>query len=1053
MRRVNMKKTFLRLVSLFIILFIPFTMFAQGITTASFNGIVVDKDGNPLQGANVTAVHEPSGTVFGSATRLDGHFNVPNVRVGGPYTLTVTYVGFREESVGDIFLQLGEDRRLDFTLIEEILTTEEVIVIAERDALFSASRTGTETNISTAQIENLPTITRSISDFTRLTPQVNGTGGSGATSVAGKNNRMNNFQVDGAVLNDVFGLDESGHPTGQINAQPISLDAIQEFQVQITPYDVRSGSFAGGLVNAITRSGTNQFTGSIYYFGRNERLVGELENVKSSDFKDYQYGFRIGGPLIQNKLFFFLSSELRRRDDPDNAGLADSEQPVKFVASSSEIKEIINISNNTWGYDPGGFNPFTNETNDQKIFVRLDYNISPQHRLILRHNYVNGDMDDGIDRNQWTYTLESNQFKRDNTTNSTVLQLNSTFGNNMANEARIAFTAVRDKRTPLFNPAPQVQINLPEGGEVRFGVERFSQKNALDQDVLEFTDNFHYFKGDHIFTVGTHNQLVSFDNLYIQDAYGAYEFDSIDEYEQGTPSRYLYSKSIVPGDDEPRAKWDYMQVGLYVQDEWKFSPTLNLSLGLRIDMPLMTDKPLANPLFASTFKGYRTNKVASGNILWSPRLGFNWDATGDRTTQVRGGLGMFAGLPPAVWLSNSYNNTGVDFARVDLATWRGETVPDFNPDPNNQPFFEQEQPPSDIAILDPDFKLPQILRANLAVDQQLPYGLVGTMEFMYGKNINEVFFKNLNVGNMGKPVGKTPDGRPDYGGSKYSDDFNTVILLTNTSEGYQWNATAGIRKLLYRDPLKGLSGGLYYTLNESQDINSGRSSRAISNWQYNETDDPNGETVAISDFLVRHRILGHLSYSFNYDSKSALTISLFYEGRSGNGFSYMYRDDANGDGVRGNDLAYIPKSKSDLSSNVSAEEWAKIDAFINSDDALKDARGGIFERNSAAALWSDRFDLRVAQKIPTFGLQNFEITIDIINVLNLLNSDWGHVKYVDYDAVNLFYLNGYDAEGKPDVSLYVRDYNDDGNINVEDIYVFSDLSSRWGIQFGIRYSF
>lgn len=1056
MWRINMEKTLLRFVLLFIILFLSFALFAQGITTASFNGKVTDQNGQPLEGANVTAVHNPSGTFFGSATRVDGRFNIPNIRVGGPYTITVSYIGYKKETVGDIYLRLGENRRLNFTLIEEALVGEEVVVVAEKDALFSASRTGTETSVSTSQIESLPTIARSITDFTRLTPQVSTS--AEATSVAGKNYKLNNFQVDGAVLNDVFGLGGSDYPTGQIDAQPISLDAIQEFQVQITPYDVRSGSFAGGLINAITRSGTNKFTGSGYYFSRNESFVGKLEDQKYADFGDFQTGFRLGGPIIQNKLFFFVSGELRKRSQPDNAGLGDSNQPVKFGLSIADMERIINISKKKWGYDPGGYSPFTNETNNNKIFARLDYNISPQHRLTLRHNFVNGDIDDGIDRYQDVYTLESNQFKRDNTTNSTVMQLNSTFGNNIANEARIAYTSVRDDRTPLFDPAPEVQLNLEdetgaEIGEVRFGVERFSQQNALEQDVWEFTDNVHYFTGNHTITAGTHNELISFDNLYIQDYYGAYEFDSIDEYEAGTPSRYFFSKSIVAGDDKPRAKWDYMQLGFYLMDEWKISPRLNLNMGLRADIPLMTDKPLANPLFASTFSGYHTDEVPSGNIMWLPRVGINYDVSGDRTTQIRGGVGMFAGLPPAVWLSNSYNNTGVDFARVDLATAAGDIVPQFSPDPYNQPFFEQEQPPSDIAFCDPDFKLPQVLRANIAVDRQLPQGLIGTLEFMYGKNMNEVYFKNLNVGNMGEPVGKAFDGRPDYGGLEPSSDFNTVIILDNTSKGYQWNLTAQIQKRLNQGFAKDLFGSIAYTLSDSRDINSGMSSRAISNWKYNETDDPNGQTVARSDFLVRHRILANLSYNLRYSTGFATTVSLFYEGRTGQPFSYMFSGDVNHDGEKYNDLAYIPASRSDVSDQVTDDEWKAIDDFIKSDDALKDARGGIFERNSATEPWRHRFDLRIAQKIPTLGLQNFEITMDIINVLNLFNSDWGQVKYAPYNAVNLFKLYGVDANGKPDMNLYVRDNNEDGKIDRDDVYSLSNLASRWQLQFGIRYSF
>ncbi|MCH9007251.1 TonB-dependent receptor [candidate division KSB1 bacterium] len=1056
-------------------LMVPAMSFAQGITTAALNGTITDQSGEPLAGANVVAVHEPTGGISGAASRSDGRFNIAGVRVGGPYTVTASFIGYKTAKQENVYLAIGQDLRVTFSLVEEALELAEIVTVAERDAIFTASNTGTINNITTAQIERLPNITRSIAEFTRLTPMSSGT--AGGTSIAGKNNRQNNFQVDGAVMNDAFGLNSDGLPTGSANAQPISMDAIQEFQVQIAPFDVRSGSFAGGLINAVTRSGTNQFTGSAYYFGQNDSFVGDLEDpitgesVEFGNFDDFQGGFRFGGPLVQDKVFFFINGEIRRRDFPDTAGLLGSGSSTEFPITAADMQRIIDIAKSpTYDYDPGGFAPFTNETDDQKFFARLDFNLSQQHRLTIRHSYVDADRDDGIDRDNNEYTLESNQFTRDNQTNSTVLQLNSTFGNNLANEFRIGYTTIRDKRTPLFAPAPEIQINIEDAGgsdigEVRLGVERFSQQNALEQDTFEFTNNLLYFTGDHTLTFGTHNEFISFDNLFIQDAFGAYEFDvTLENLRNGTdiftrnePTRFLFTQSLVPGVDEPRAAWDYIQLGFYVQDEWKPSPKLNLTFGLRADIPLMPDEPLENPLVETTF-GLSTTDVPNGNILWSPRFGFNYDLSEDRTTQIRGGGGLFAGLPPAVWLSNAYSNTGVDFARVDVATFRGQTVPAATVDPNNQPDLLGTAPTSDIVLLDKDFKLPQVFRTNLAIDHQLPQGLIGTLEVLYSKNVSEVFFRNLNQGdpnNPGAPTGtNVHDGRPDYGGDRVSTDFNSVIVLDNTSEGHQFFVTARLQKQLNRGPLPGLFGSLSYTLGESEDINSGRSSRAISNWQFNETNDPNGEKSSTSDFEVRHRIVGDLSYNFNYGRGLGTTISMFYEGRSGSPFSYMYDNNVNGDQSFGdNDLVFVPASRSDVSDQVSDEEWALIETFINSSDALKDARGKIFPRNSARTPWQNRLDLRIAPKIPSIGGQNFELTLDFRNFLNLLNNDWGEVQFVNFDADNFLDFDGYDSAGKPIVTLDPRDSNEDGVITQEDSYSTADFSSRWQMQFGIRYTF
>ena len=569
--------------------------------------------------------------------------------------------------------------------------------------MLSASNTGTETHVSAIEIARLPSIARSIQDYTRLTPE--------AASKAG----------------------------GQ--------------------------SIAGGLINAVTRSGTNRFRGSFYTFGRNESLVGDLDGDEFGDFTDYLLGFRLGGPVARNRAFFFINGELRRRSSPSIAGPADSDQPIRFGAGSAALQRIVDIARDRYGYDAGGFDLFSQHTRNEKFFGRLDVNLSTGHRLILRHNLVTGDLDDGLSRGRNIFTLTSNQFKRDNITQSSVMQLNSTFSSHLANEARVSYSRVRDSRSPLSASFPQVRIDLEEPGgaylgEVRLGVERFSQANALDQDTFEFTNDLHQF---------------------------------------------------------------------------------NLTLRLR---------------------------------------------KGDNTSF-----------------------------------------------------------------------------------------------------------------------------------------------------------------------LPGLFGSVAYVFQDAEDINSGRSSRAISNWQYNETDDPNGETTATSDFEVRHRILATGSWKFDFSRGLATTISMFYEGSAGYPFSYMYADDVNGDGIRGNDLAFIPAGRSDVSAEVTDAEWRAIDAFLGSDPALRQARGGIVQRNATRSPWRNRLDLRLIQQMPSIRNQHFELTLDILNLTNLINSAWGHRRYVSFDAVGLFNFDGYDEQARPDVDLRVRDANEDGKVDREDVFQSTNLSSRWQVQLGVRYTF
>ena len=1049
-----------RLSILFLILSLPFQVSAQGITTATLNGRVLDENGHPLPGATVIALHEPTGVSSGVFSRGDGRYNIAGLRIGGPYEIRVSHIGYGTAVRADISLTMGQSLRTVFRLIKDVIEAEEIVVTAHRDEVLSASNTGTETHVSAIEIARLPSISRSIQDYTRLAPEA--TSKAGGQSIAGKNNRLNNFQVDGAVLNDAFGLSNEGLPTGQVNAQPISLDAIEEFQVQVSPFDVRSGGFAGGLINAVTRSGTNRFRGSLYYFGRNESLVGDLDGDRYGDFSDYQLGFRLGGPVARNRAFFFINGELRRRSSPSGAGPADSDQPIRFGAGSAALQRIVDIARDQYSYDAGGFDPFSQHTRNEKFFGRLDVNLSSSHRLTLRHNLVTGDLDDGLSRGRNIFTLTSNQFQRDNITQSSVVQLNSTLSGNMANEARISYSRVRDSRSPLSASFPQVQIDLEEAGggflgEVRLGVERFSQANALNQDTIEFTNDLHLFNADHTFTFGTHNEFISFDNLFIQDYYGTYEFDSIEAFEKGAPNRYLLSLSRLPGVEQPRAAWDYVQMGFYAQDNWTINPRLSLNFGLRADVPILPDKPLSNDRFAGQFADQRTDRTPGGRVLWSPRFGFNFDAGGDRGMQVRGGAGVFAGMPPAAWLSNAYSNTGIDFTRIDVATFRGQDVPAFVADPFAQPLpvdVSLTTPQtSEVNVIDPSFQLPRVFRSNLAVDRRLPLDLVGTVEVLLARNIDDVRFRNLNIGNDGRPVGQTPDGRPDYGGKKVSRDFTNVILLENTNKGHQFNLTLRLRKGDNTSFLPDLFGSVAYVFQDAEDINSGRSSRAISNWQYNETDDPNGETTATSDFEVRHRILATGSWKFDFSRGLATTISMFYEGSTGDPFSYMYADDVNGDGIRGNDLAFIPASRSDVSADVTDAEWMTIDAFLGSDPALHQARGGIVQRNATRSPWRNRLDLRLIQQLPSIRNQHFELTLDILNLTNLINSAWGHSRYVSFDAIGLLNFDGYDEQGRPDVDLRVRDANEDGTIDREDVFQSTNLSSRWQVQLGVRYTF
>lgn len=1047
---------------------LPLVGLSQGTTSATIQGTVFDSQGEVLPGANIVAIHQPTGSRYGTSSRADGRYTLKNVRVGGPYALEVTFVGFNAQKKELANIELGEILEVDFALEEGALSLEEVSITAQVDPVFSKDRTGAKTNISREEIDRTPTLSRSLGDFTRLTPQ-----STGGNSFGGQNGRYNNLLVDGATLNDVFGLGDAT-PGSQAGVEsPISIDAIQEFNVDIAPYEVTNNNFNGAQINAITRSGTNDYTGSVYYQGRNESFTGNytLQNGEISndvqEFSEQFVGFRLGGPIIEDKLFFFVNAELKRESAPLNAGIQGSGEANIFPADQSLFNDISNIFQNEYGYDVGSVDPLSQSQDNDKILAKLDWNINQDNKFTFRYNYVDATDEDGIGRGRFSYDYSNRQYNFNSVQNSLVAELNSTLGNSTFNEFRLVYTRIRDSRDVVSQAFPQTEVSLRIADEFRSinaGIDRFSQANALGQDLYELTNNFTYVQGDHEFTLGTSNQLFQFDNLFVQDAFGTYEFRSLDDLRNGNPFAYQYSYLLDGGN--PRAQFDGLQLGFYAQDKWTASNRLTLTGGLRIDIPILTDEPTFNPNVPGAFPtvpNATTDRVASGNILWAPRLGFNYDASSDQTTtQIRGGVGIFSGPPPFVWISNQYSNTGVDYGRVDVNDFNSGALGDgfFNPDPNNQPTPGDGSGLSPIAtseinLITEDFKYPQSLKFNLAVDQELPGEITATIEGIYSKGINNVVFRNVNL----EQVGTTIYGRPLYGDvflntrfgnasgnpARIDDNFTNAILLDNTNEGYNYTVTGELQKQF----ASGLGFNLSYTYNRAESVNNGTSSRAISNWQFNENKDVNNPRLGTADFERRHRILAQTSYRFNYGERFATSISLIYDGRSGTPFSWIYNGNANGDTRFDNDLVYVPASADEvIIADNSPGTYQDLDDFIRSRSSLNDFRGEVVPRGTEREPWTNFLDLRINQEIRTFGGQTLEFTASMFNVLNFLNQDWGQREGVSFNNYRIWTIQEYDdATGKPVISFDPEDAEEDQIFNI------SDIGSRWQLQLGVRYSF
>ena len=1111
---------------------------SQGATTAAMSGVISDKTGTGLPGATIIAVHTPTNTQYVVPTNSDGRFNIQNMRVG-PYSVKVTFVGFKDLVRNNIELTLGQNLRFDQKLSDASTELTEVTVSGRRDPVMNADHTGASTTIQRETIERLPTLNRSFDDFTRLTPQASGGGG-----FAGRNGGYNNVTIDGAIFNNSFGL--SSTVGGQANAQPISLDAIEQIQVSIAPYDVRQGSFTGAGINAVTRSGSNKFTGSAYGFYRNQDFVSnKVGDVKSNypTFNLKNYGFRVGGPIIKDKLFFFLNGEEETRVDPPagnfTANRLSTPPEANSTVSRASFNDLTNLGNflqSKYNYDAGPFENYNLRAFSRKATAKIDWNINANHRFSIKYNYLksyrdvnpsnSGSISNAATRAQTQDGLPflSSYYTINNNLNSLIAELNSTFGSRYSNNLTAGFSAFRDFRQSAGGGNfPLVDIGNGSGRSAAgagptgltftsFGYEPFSAFNVLNSNVFQIGDNFTAYLGKHNVTLGTYNEVYRFSNGFAPNYYGGYAFNSLDDFyasartaeapngymldanrnpviapasaQAGLPNRYLLQYAAQPG-GFPFGVTNAAQYGLYLQDEWSPRQNLKITAGLRGDVPVIFSSLDRNPYVAGgelngttipglTFaNGVRieTDRLPKTRVLFSPRVGVNWDVNDDRKTQVRGGTGIFTGRVPFVWISNQASNNGVQFgsfSRVGSAA----AVNPFNPDvdayrPNPNGSTPLANTSYNLAVTDPNFKFPQVWRTNVAVDQEIAGGVIATLEALYTKDVNAVYHQNVNLPNAignsngsdtrpiyysfgtinttganaglytAAPVGTGAAARPSlignnriYGpvgtngslNSSASPNISDAILMTNTNKGYSYSVTAQLQKTF--------GNGLYlnaaYTYSDSRSVNDG-GSIAQSIWRDRSVvGDPNANVLSYSSFLIQHRVIASGSYRREYLGHLGTTLSLFFEASPAGRFSYLYQGDMNGDS-QSNDLIFVPRNQGDIVLRditipatqgggiyTSAAQWTDLNAYIEQDDYLKTRRGEYTERNGAVRPWQNRLDFRLLQDIFTNIGQNrnsLQLSVDIFNIGNLLNSNWGTFRTAN--RTGLLAFQGYNAQGQP----------------------------------------
>ncbi|MFC1527343.1 carboxypeptidase regulatory-like domain-containing protein [Candidatus Neomarinimicrobiota bacterium] len=1057
-----------------ILIFYTSIIFAQGVTTSGLDGFVNDTDNNPLVGANVVVVHEPSGTQYGTSVRDGGLYTIPNMRIGGPYTITASYIGYQAQEQNNIYLNLGQTHSVDFTLIVEAIEMTGVEVQAVQDDVLNSDRTGAATFIGDLQIAQMPSIKRSTRDLTRLDPRSDGN-----FSFGGKNWLYNNISVDGSNFNNVFGLDDPA-PGGQANAESIPFDAVEQVQVSIASYKVTEGGYTGAGINTITKSGTNEFKGSLYTFLQNEKLVGNKvsgnEVFANPDQFYSQTGFTFSGPIIQNKLFFFLNGEMERKDDPGSNFVAAGEEGAgKSRVSAATMDAISKRMKDVYGYDTGPYQDYTHNTDNDKLLLKLDWNINNQHNASLRYNYLDASRDlgphgfaisynnTGRGPNSTSLPFQNSGYAINNQLHSLAFELNSMFGVNMANHFFASYNRFRDFREPFSENFPTIEIG--EGGVTytSVGHEGFSIHNILDQDVLQITNNFSYFMGQHVFTAGVNYEQFKFFNSFnlFRNGFfgfntwpGETTFSSVDDFFAATDPTNPQDFAAKIGSGPFKGELiDVGQYAVYGQDEYTASRNLNLTFGLRVDIPVYNTDPVDNPFSRGLTlldenddpETVDQSKLPDPQLLWSPRFGFNWDVKGDRSMQVRGGTGVFTGHLPFVWVGNVLSNPGANPNITGDGSNGQETDSGDGRNVDGKSVLQQS---GDVNAMVDDFKWPQVWTTNLAVDSKLPMGLLGTFEVLFGKDMNAIYMRNAN---LDKHVRKLNDGRPYYGDSPNIEGGNPgggVYVIDNTNEGYNLTITAQVRKVYDW----GLNTSLAYTyLKAKNNLKSTEIASVL--WSSQPVQgDPNNPEIGWSEFGNRHRIIGTTNYTHDWNSSHSTNIGVFFEVAEGNRYTYnggnrysfTYAGDVNGDGAAGNDLIYIPKDENDIVLDASSS-WSDLDAFIKQDSYLSEHRGEIAERHGLTNPWFNNIDLRVLHNFKT-NVGTFQLSVDLLNVANFVNSDWGVRKVASPLATTPLEVTGWTDGGEP-ILKFSGGAN--GKTFVDDPGPFS----RWGLQVGMRYMF
>jgi hypothetical protein len=1068
-------------------------------TTASVGGRVVGADGKPVAGASVTIVHVESGSTNNLTTDADGRYAARGLRAGGPYTITVSQGGLVDKKEG-VFLALAETLSLDARLAAAATT----IVVTGRSASDKFNRTsmGAGTSLSNAQINALPSIQRNLQDYARTDARVAQTDKDrGEISALGQNSRYNSITIDGVNTNDPFGLESNNLPTIK---QPISMDAIQSVQVNVSNYDVTQKGYTGANINAVTKGGTNEFKGSLYYVFRDDQLVGDRYNRTSNSytpvapFKDTTRGFTLGGPIIKDKLFFFGNYEelSSSRATPIFGPLGSGQTNVGITPE--QIAAAQQVARDVYGFDAGVGNvPSGAELTVKDTLLRLDWNISDAHRASLRYSKTEQSEPIYAGFSATTLSLDTYWYTEVKTNESMVAQWFADWTSNLSTETKIS--------QRKYNSDPVTKSDLPQVALVftdpppagtsgstrtlRFGNEQFRHFNRIETTTTDAYLGATWSLADHELKFGADYQTNDIFNAFVNNSKGVYEFrgsDPVALFAAGTPTTYalrvpLPGRTLADG----AADWTLNNLGLFLQDTWKVNQQLTLMGGVRLDNTIIDDKPIANPAFKAAF-GYDNDVTMDGESLLQPRVGFNLNLTpeGGRRLQVRGGVGLFEGASSNVWITNPFQNTGVANASFDCGTANNPCPASvvFTPDTRNQPQITGVIPAAQVDLIAPGTSQPSVWKMSLAVDAELPwFGLVAGAEWVHTEVQSGLHYRNLN---LGAPTATGPDGRPlfynDAGRSaagwngsdaplsavrnraQRNTAFGDVLLVESTGKG----KGDALSLSLGGTAARSLNWNVAYTYTKATEVNPLTSSTAISNWNGRATFDPNEEVAGRSAYEVRDRIISRVEWSKAFFGNYKTTVGAFYEGRRGKPFSWTYRNDLNGDNIAGNDLMYIPSAPGSgevvffgATPEAQQANEARFWSIVNAYPDLAGAKGRVVSRNSGYAPWVNTIDLRLSQEIPGFlPKHKGVISFDILNFGNLLNKEWGRIDEVGFNGGTIGGVNSRGGNARSFVNY--AGLSPDGKYIYNTQSTVEDLTtkqfrgeSQWAVQVTLRYEF